>query len=110
MEPGCFDANRKAFREQLEFSGVPSIGKAMRVMVQHSQIAVYAAAALSGRFPSGERLALAAAQHMIDRYEQADDAEGWIFALSNDGGGVDSLRDLYALCLRPFRTFMDHSR
>lgn len=113
-----FDANRGAFHEQLDFSLAPSAGKQMRVMVQARQISVFSAAAISGRFASGEHLALMAAQNMIDRYEQADSSEGWIFSLSNDGETVNPLRDLYAhafvlfglswaIRLEPRRSFLD---
>ena len=113
-----FDVNRGAFHEQLDFSLAPSVSKPMRVMVQARQISVFSAAALSGRFVSGEHLALMAAQNMIDQYERADGAEGWIFSLSSDGRTSDPLRDLYAhafvlfglswaIRLEPRRSFLE---
>lgn len=91
-----FDASRGAFEEQLDFSGAPIVSAPRRVMVQARQIAVYSAAALSGRYPAGNALALRAARSMIETYLAVDGAAGWVFAADRDGRVVDARRDLYA--------------
>ena len=87
---------RGAFEEQLDFAAAPVLTTPRRVMVQARQISVYAAAALSGRYPEGAPLALRAARSMIATYLNADGAPGWAFAADRAGRIVDSRRDLYA--------------
>jgi mannose/cellobiose epimerase-like protein (N-acyl-D-glucosamine 2-epimerase family) len=91
-----FDERRNAFEEQLDFTGAPVKGVARRLMVQARQVSVYAAAALSGAFPDGARLALRAGRSMIDTYFEGDGAPGWAFSSDRVGRLVDSKRDLYA--------------
>ncbi|OOG63081.1 hypothetical protein B0E45_29750 [Sinorhizobium sp. A49] len=91
-----FDHIRGCFHEQLDFALQPSGDAPARVMVQARQIAVFSAAALSGRFTAGRELALVAAEHMIARYEAADGGSGFVFSLGPEHGKLDPLRDLYA--------------
>ncbi len=91
-----FDAERGVFEEQLDFAAAPLLSAPRRVMVQARQISVYAAAALSGRYPLGAPLALSAARSMIATYLEADGAPGWAFAADRAGRIVDARRDLYA--------------
>ncbi|BAS00171.1 mannose-6-phosphate isomerase [Blastochloris viridis] len=90
-----FDPHRDAFEEQLHFTGEPVAGVPRRTMVQARQIAVFAAAALSGRFP-GANLALRAAQRWVRAHLASDGRPGWVFSVDRDGGVVDGRRDLYA--------------
>ncbi|MBV8474969.1 MAG: AGE family epimerase/isomerase, partial [Hyphomicrobiales bacterium] len=91
-----FDAERGAFEEQLDFAAAPVLTARRRVMAQARQISVYAAAALSGRYPAGAPLALSATRSMIATYHAADGAPGWALAADRAGRIVDTRRDLYA--------------
>jgi len=91
-----FDEKAGAFEEQLDFSGAPVTDVPRRLMVQARQVAVYSAAALSGRFPAGRERAITAAHGMVERYLEADGAPGWVFSLGRDGRPLDRRRDLYA--------------
>ncbi|MGF1611926.1 MAG: AGE family epimerase/isomerase, partial [Kiloniellales bacterium] len=91
-----FDASCAAFEEQLDFAGDPVTGVPRRLMVQARQIASFAAAALSGRYPEGRALALAAGHALPKRYHAADGAPGWVFSVDRAGRVVDQRRDLYA--------------
>lgn len=90
-----FDATRSAFEEQLNFDGTPVVEAPRRSMVQARQISVFAAAALSGRFPAGRDLALAAARALISSHLETDGQPGWVFSIDRDGRVVDGKRDLY---------------
>lgn len=90
-----FDHIHSAFHEQLDFSLFPITHIPSRLMVQARQVSVFAAAAISGRYPAGGELALIAAQNMIERYEHADGYPGWIFSLK-EASIFSSQRDLYA--------------
>lgn len=90
-----FDDIRSAFEEQLNFDGTPVVGAPRRSMVQARQISVFAAAALSGRFPEGRDLALRAARAVIASHLEADGQPGWVFSTDRDGRVVDGKRDLY---------------
>ena len=91
-----FDATRGVFEEQLDFSGRPVTEVPRRVMVQARQISVFAAAALSGRYPGGADLALRAARAMIADHLASDGAPGWVFSVDRAGRLVEGKRDLYA--------------
>jgi len=91
-----FDGEHQAFEEQLEVSGAPVMTVSRRLMVQARQISVFAAAALSGRYPQGADLALPAARAMISTYLSADGEPGWVFSVDRRGNVVDAKRDLYA--------------
>lgn len=91
-----FDPRAGLFHESLGFDGAPNLSAPRRLMVQARQIAVYAAAALSGRFPDGRELALNVMRRTIAAYYEADGAPGWVFSISSDGRPADGRRDLYA--------------
>lgn len=91
-----YDPNRDMFEERLDFSGLPCASAPRRLMVQARQISVYAAAAISGRYPAGAELAARATRSMISTYFERDGRGGWIFATDRSGGIVDARRDLYA--------------
>ncbi len=91
-----FDTRTGMFEERLDFDGSSASSAPRRLMVQARQIAVYAAASLSGRFPEGAELALRAARSMITAYLEGDGAPGWLFSVGRDGRAVNARRDLYA--------------
>jgi mannose/cellobiose epimerase-like protein (N-acyl-D-glucosamine 2-epimerase family) len=91
-----FDRSHGAFHEQLDFSLAPVLNVPSRLMVQSRQVAVFAAAALSGRFSGGREIALLAAENMVHRYERADGDPGWILSIGRTDNSSNHLRDLYA--------------
>lgn len=91
-----FDAASGLFEEQLSLTAEPVLSVPRRVMVQCRQIAVYAAAEASGRFPGGGALATKTMRRVIERYHAADGRRGWVFSIDRDGRPVDTRRDLYA--------------
>ncbi len=91
-----FDAATGLFEEQLSFAAEPVVTVPRRVMVQCRQIAVFAAAEGSGRFPGGGALATATMRRVIERYHGVDGRPGWVFSIDRDGRPVDTRRDLYA--------------
>ena len=91
-----FDASAGLFEEQSSFDGAPVLTVPRRVMVQCRQIAVFASAGLSGRFPGGGALATSTMRRVIERYHEADGRPGWVFSIDREGRVAEGKRDLYA--------------
>ena len=91
-----FDAGAGLFEEQLSFEAAPVLTAPRRVMVQCRQIAVFASAELTGRFPGGGALATSTMRRVIERYHEADGQPGWVFSIDREGRPVEGKRDLYA--------------
>src|SRR5882757_522678 len=72
-----FDETEKSFIERMDFSGAALKGVPRRTMVQARQIYVFSHAALLNWWPDGRRIALSAANNLIDRYFEADGHPGW---------------------------------
>jgi mannose/cellobiose epimerase-like protein (N-acyl-D-glucosamine 2-epimerase family) len=91
-----FDPWLGGFHERTDLSGKPLSLSPRRTMSQARQIYVFAHAELLGWHPAAGALATKAADSLIRRHWRADGKDGWIFAITPDGGVADARRDTYA--------------
>jgi mannose-6-phosphate isomerase len=91
-----FDEAEKSFIERMDFSGAALKGMPRRTMVQARQIYVFSHAALLNWWPDGRRIALLAANNLIDRHFEADGRPGWVFSVTPANSTCDPKRDFYA--------------
>jgi mannose-6-phosphate isomerase len=86
---------RGAFHESLDFGGRPIVGQPRRVRVQCRQIHTFANAARRGWLVEGERIAAKGFGRLVETACPEGGARGCVHLIDDDGGVIDTTRDLY---------------